>query len=102
MSSSANNAATGRTKTDSSVNAAAVDTASRMGPRSCGPEHTQTHGRIHGGGIGNKSILGVFGHHQQPLSALTSISYTFRNIVGPGGLLRLSWKPHGSSLLSCT
>jgi len=104
VSSSANNAATGRTKTDFSVNAAAVDTGfsdgsavMRTGAR------TNPTGAFTGGGIGNKSILGVFGHHQQPLSALTSISYTFRNIVGPGGpfcdCLR---KPHSSSLLSCT
>lgn len=42
-------------------------------------------GAFTGGGIGNKSILGVSGFDGLPIGQLTSISYTWTNVTGPGG-----------------
>lgn len=71
---------------DFSVNAAAVDAGFadgsivlRTGAR------TNTAGAYTGGGTGNKAILGIFGFDRLPLGSLSTISYTWRNVVGPGG-----------------
>lgn len=42
-------------------------------------------GAFTGGGVGNKSILGVSGFDGLPIGQLLSIAYTWRNVVGPGG-----------------
>jgi len=42
-------------------------------------------GAFTGGGIGNKSIFGVFGFNQLPMGSLSSLDYVWNNIVGPGG-----------------
>lgn len=42
-------------------------------------------GAYTGGGVGNKSLRGVMGLNGLPLSSLTSISFTWQNIVGTGG-----------------
>jgi len=42
-------------------------------------------GAFTGGGVGNKSILGVSGFSGLPIGSLTAISYTFTNVTGPGG-----------------
>jgi hypothetical protein len=71
---------------DYSVNAAAVD-----GPFSDGSFVLRTAARLnpagsfHGGGTGNKAILGVRGLHGLPLSSLTSIGYSWTSHEGPGG-----------------
>lgn len=71
---------------DFSVNAAAVNggysdgsVVLRTGSR------TNAAGAYHGGGAGNKSILGTFGFTGVPISALTSIAYVWTNVTGPGG-----------------
>jgi len=46
---------------------------------------TNTAGGFNGGGTGNKSILGVWGIAGLPLGSLKSLSYTWKNIQGPGG-----------------
>lgn len=42
-------------------------------------------GAYTGGGTGNKAILGVSRFDQLPIAGLTAVSYTFTNVVGPGG-----------------
>lgn len=71
---------------DFSVNSAAVDMGYpdkslvlRTGATVNGP------GSYKGTGTGNKSILGLFGFNAMPLSSLTSISFTWSNVVGPAG-----------------
>lgn len=46
---------------------------------------TNAAGAYTGGGTGNKAILGIFGYSGLPLAALTSLSFTWKNIVGPVG-----------------
>ena len=56
--------------------------------RTCGASSgkaTNEAGFFTGGGKGNKAILGSFGYDGMPFSSLTSISYTWTKIVGPGG-----------------
>ena len=71
---------------DFSVNAAAVDAGFTDGSivLRTGAQ-TNPVGAYTGGGIGNKAILGVFGFDRMPLGSLSAISYSWRNVVGPGG-----------------
>ena len=42
-------------------------------------------GAFNGGGTGNKSMLGLTGYSGLSIAALTALSYTFKNLLGPGG-----------------
>jgi hypothetical protein len=42
-------------------------------------------GAYNGGGAGNKAILGVLGFNGLPIADLVSLSYTWENLLGPGG-----------------
>ena len=53
-------------------------------------------GAFHGGGKGNKAILGAFGFDAVPFSSLSSLSYEWRRVAGSGGPFHVP--PEGASV----
>lgn len=49
-------------------------------------EQVNSAGSFTGVGVGNKSIFGVFGYNNLPISQLSSLEFVWENIVGPAGV----------------
>lgn len=54
---------------------------------------TNPAGAFNGGGVGNKSIFGVFGFDGLPIGDLSDIEYVWTNVDGPAGINYLPAEP---------
>jgi hypothetical protein len=71
--------------TDFSVNAASADILADLSVVLRTGSRTNAAGAYVGGGTGNKSILGVPGFSGLPLGNLQSLSFEWKNVIGPAG-----------------